>query len=72
MSSEYYCDTMQSQLTGIKARAYDMVRGLENSSKKDELAPQIKEIHSLLEDMRLQGIRISFKKAASAAELHIH
>lgn len=51
MDPKYYCDTVQSELTGLKARAYDIVRQLEKMPNKDELFPQFQEVHALVDDM---------------------
>lgn len=53
MDPKYYCDSVQSELTGLKARAYDIVRHLEKMSNKDQLAPQFKEVHALVDDLNV-------------------
>lgn len=53
MDPKYYCDTVQSELTGLKARAYDIVRQLEKMPNKDQLSPQFQEVFSLVDDMTI-------------------
>ncbi len=53
MDPKYYCDTVQSELTGLKARAYDIIRHLEKKPNKDEISPQFKEIHALVDDLNV-------------------
>lgn len=48
---KYYCDTVQSELAGLKARAYDIVRQLEKMPEKDKLRPEFQEIHALVDDL---------------------
>lgn len=53
MDAKYYCDRVQSELTGLKARAYDIVRHLDKMPNKDELSPQFQEVHALVDDMNV-------------------
>ncbi len=53
MDSKYYCDTVQSELSGLKARAYDTLRQLEKMPNKDKLAPQFQEVHALVDDLNV-------------------
>jgi len=53
MDPKYYCDTVQSELTGLKARAYDIIRHLEKMPNKDKLTPQFKEVHALVDDLNV-------------------
>jgi hypothetical protein len=47
----YYCDTVQSELAGLKARAYDIVRQLEKRPDKEKIRPEFQEINSLVDDL---------------------
>jgi hypothetical protein len=51
MDPKYYCGTVNTELTALKARAYDIIRHLERSPKKDELSSQLTEIHTLVDDL---------------------
>jgi hypothetical protein len=51
MDAKYYCGTVNTELTALKARAYDIIRQLEKSPKKDDLSPQLTEIHALVDDL---------------------
>ncbi len=53
MDPNYYCDTVQSELAGLKARAYDTIRQLEKMPNKDKLAPQFQEVHALVDDLNV-------------------
>jgi len=53
MDPKYYCDTVQSELTGLKARAYDIVRHLEKMKNKDQLAPELKEVYAMVDDLNV-------------------
>ena len=51
MDAKYYCGTVNTELTALKARAYDIIRHLDKSPKKDELSSQLTEIHTLVDDL---------------------
>jgi hypothetical protein len=53
MHAKYYCETMYSELTGLKARIYDIYRALDKMPKanKDKLIPQTTELHALMENL---------------------
>jgi len=51
MDAKYYCGTVNTELTALKARAYDIIRHLDKSPKKDELSPQLTELHALVDDL---------------------
>ena len=51
MDAKYFCGTVNTELTALKARAYDIIRHLEKSPKKDDLAPQVSDIHALVDDL---------------------
>ena len=51
MDAKDYCGTVNTELTALKARAYDIIRHLERSPKKDELSSQFTEIHTLVDDL---------------------
>ena len=53
MDPQYYCDTVQSELTGLKARAYDIIRNIEKMPNKDELAPEFQEVFALVDDLNV-------------------
>ncbi len=53
MDAKYYCDTMYSELTGMKARIYDVFKAL-NKKPKDvraKLMEQTDELHALVDDL---------------------
>ena len=49
----YYCDSVQSELAGLKARAYDIVRQLEKMPDRDKVRPEFQEVHSLVDDLNV-------------------
>lgn len=59
MDAKYYCGTVNSELTALKARAYDIIRQIEKSPQKGELAPQFTEIHALVDDLSVTVDKLS-------------
>lgn len=53
MDAKYYCDTMQAELTGLKARVYDIIKAVEGMppKSKESLTPKIPEFHALVNDL---------------------
>jgi hypothetical protein len=53
MDAKYYCDVMQSELTGMKARIYNIIAAVDKmpDGKKSELGPELSEMHSLVADL---------------------
>jgi hypothetical protein len=53
MDAKYFCTTMQSELTGIKARVYDIIHSVEKmpQENKDALTPKIPELYTLVEGL---------------------
>ncbi len=53
MELETYCDNLVAELTGWKAKVFDVVRKLDQtpSADKDKLVPQINELHMVIEDL---------------------
>ncbi len=51
--AKYYCETMYSELTGLKARIYEIYRALDGMPKetKDQLIPRTTELHVLMENL---------------------
>ncbi len=47
MAAKDYCGKVNTELTSLKAKAYDILRHIEKSPKKDELSPQFTELNSL-------------------------
>ena len=53
MDPKYYCHTTYSELTGLKARLYDILKALNNKPKdvRTKLMDQAKELHTLVDDL---------------------
>jgi predicted nuclease with TOPRIM domain len=53
MEVKDYCGNVVTELTGWKARMYDVVRQLDKKStgEKEKFAPQINEIHMIIEEL---------------------
>ena len=53
MDPKYYCDVMQSELTGMKGRIYNIIAAVDKmpAEKKENLAPEISDLHSLVADL---------------------
>ena len=53
MDPKYYCDVMQSELTAMKARIYNVIAAVDKmpAGKKGELAPELSDLHSLVADL---------------------
>lgn len=53
MDAKYYCDTMQTELVGLKARVYDIIRSMEKMppDRKNALSRQMGELHGLVGDL---------------------
>ena len=48
---KYFCDSMQSELTGLKARAFDIVRQIEKMPQKDKFSSEFTEVVALVDDL---------------------
>lgn len=48
-----YCDTMGKQLTGWKAKVYDVIRGVEKMpmDQKSQLGASLQELNSLMDEL---------------------
>ncbi len=53
MDATYFCGTMQSELTYLKARTYDIMRAVEKmkDEKKQTLSAQFTDLHALIEQL---------------------
>ena len=53
MDPKYYCDVMQSELTGLKGRVYNIIAAVDKmpADKKGSLAPEISDLHVLVADL---------------------
>ncbi|MDO8736621.1 MAG: hypothetical protein Q7K29_06000 [Thermoleophilia bacterium] len=53
MDANYFCDTMQSELTGIKARIYTMVREMERmpAEEQEKRSAEIGEMNMMIDDL---------------------
>ncbi|UCD34701.1 MAG: hypothetical protein JSU90_10475 [Nitrospiraceae bacterium] len=59
MDPKYYCDTVRSELTGLKARAYDMLRQLDKMQNREKLMTEFKEVHALVDDLNVTIDKLS-------------
>jgi len=53
MDAKSYCDSLLIELTGWKAKTYDVVRKLDkmSSGEKQKVVPQVNELHMILDDL---------------------
>ena len=53
MDVKSYCDNLTIELTGWKAKIYDIVRKLDKmpSGDKEKVVPQVNELHALIEEI---------------------
>ena len=53
MDPKSFCDSLIIELTGWKAKTYDVVRKLDKmpSGDKQKVVPQVNELHMLIEDL---------------------
>ena len=53
MDVKDYCSAMGVELTGWKAKTYDVVRRLDKmgTTEREKILPQVEDIHILIEDM---------------------
>ena len=53
MDAKYYCDHMQSELTGLKARVYNIIASVDklDEGKKAELKSEVSALHALVADL---------------------
>jgi hypothetical protein len=53
MDIKYYCDSMYSELTGMKARIYDILQVIEQMPRETQarIRPQTEELHFLVGDL---------------------
>lgn len=56
MDAKYFCDTMQSELTGVKARIYAMVRELERmpAEEQEKRSAEITEMNTMIDDLTVR------------------
>jgi len=53
MDAKSYCDSLTIELTGWKAKVYDIVRRLDKlpSGAKGQVLPQVNDLHTLIEEL---------------------
>jgi len=53
MEVKSYCDSLVIELTGWKAKVYDIVRKLDkiSSGDKQKVVPQVAELHMIIEEL---------------------
>jgi len=53
MDIKVYCDSMYAELTGMKARLYDILRVIEQMPREEQakIRPQTSELHILVGDL---------------------
>ena len=52
MDVNSFCGMMQAEITSLKARVYDIMQAVEKmKDKKKTLAPQIEDLHALVEHL---------------------
>ena len=53
MDVKSYCDSLTIELTGWKAKVYDIVRRLDKlpSGDKEKVIPQVNDLHTLIEEL---------------------
>ena len=53
MDVKSYCDSLEIELTGWKAKVYDIVRKLDklSSGEKEKVVPEVNELHMLIEEL---------------------
>lgn len=53
MDAQSYCDSLVSELTGWKAKMYDVVRKFNEApcEAKDELTPQVNDLNMIVQDL---------------------
>ena len=59
MDAKYYCNAVNTELTALKARAYDIIRHLDKSPKKGELSKEFTELHTLVDDLSVTVDKLS-------------
>lgn len=71
MDPKYYCDVMQSELTGLKGRIYNIIAAVDKmpTDKKGNLAPEISDLHALVADL---GKKIDDLKRECPADWDAH
>lgn len=54
MDAKYYCDAMYSELTGLKARIYNIVREMDRMPEdaRAQAATQLSEMHELMDTLK--------------------
>lgn len=48
---KYFCDTMQSELAGLKARAFDIARHIDKMPNKEKMSSEFQEVYALVDDL---------------------
>ncbi len=53
MEVKEYCEGLSAELTGWKARMYDVVRQLDRMStgEKEKIVPEVYEVHAIIEEI---------------------
>jgi hypothetical protein len=75
MDAPYYCETVNAEMVGLKARLYDMFRALDMMppAEREKLFPSTSEIHQLVRDIssRLDQLRRECPQEFSAFQQEI-
>ncbi len=60
MEVESYCDSLNIELTGWKAKVYDVVRKLDkvSSGDKEKVVPMVNELHMIIEELSDRSDRL--------------
>jgi hypothetical protein len=59
MDAKHYCSTVNTELTALKARAYDIMRQVDKMENKEKLFPQFSELHGLVDDLNVAINKLS-------------
>ena len=61
MDATSFCGMMQTEITSLKARVYDIMQAVEKTKdkKKKTLAPQIAALHALIEHLSEMNDRLA-------------
>ena len=62
MDAKYYCESMQNELTGMKARIYNIIREIDKmpDSDRERLWKEVPELFNVIDDL---GARVDELKA---------
>ena len=56
MDPVYYCDIVSSEMVGLKARLYDMIRAFDQlpEAERQTLYPKTSEVHAMVQEIRFK------------------